>query len=295
MRVISPLDLRRSLGRSSTRPRPASGSSSSAMAMLAQDRGRPWPTRRRRAPGRARIGWNVGRPSVRRALAGPGGVAPPAPPASPLAQPPVPSAVAPAPVGRVRSIDRYEARSRRRGRARWVSGSVSTPPSCSRCCGRTQPRSARAAGAQLPAVLDRGRGRADRPDPASGPMSYDGVARDQRATAAELAEALHALDGLSRRSTSIGRACCSSPMRWSVTSSTPRGRTHVVLAELLAAPLATLDPATARAAGPRVAAIRADEAAAPTGDAAARPGIAAGLPRPRQLPRRAPGRSAAAG
>jgi len=101
----------------------------------------------------------------------------------------------------------------------------------------------------------------------------DGLARDRRATAAELAEALHALDGLDIATVDLDR-----PGLLLVADAMERHglaaarAAHVVLAELLAAPLATLDPATARAAGPHLATIGADEAAPPAADAPARPG-----------------------
>jgi predicted nucleic acid-binding protein len=101
----------------------------------------------------------------------------------------------------------------------------------------------------------------------------DGLARDRRATAAELAEALHALDGLDIATVDLARPGLLLVADVMERHGLDAGRaSHVVLAELLDAHLATLDPAAAHAAGPRLAAIGADEAAAPAADAPARPG-----------------------
>jgi len=127
MRVLSPLDLRRSLGAildaASAGERFVIERDRRPLAMLVsvEDGRRLEPdeeearARRLAALDRLEV---LGRRSVPpRPLAGPGDVAPPVapptPPALPPAQATVPPAVAPATVGSGRSIDRYEAERRR--------------------------------------------------------------------------------------------------------------------------------------------------------------------------------------
>jgi antitoxin (DNA-binding transcriptional repressor) of toxin-antitoxin stability system len=123
MRVVSPLDLRRSLGAildaASAGERFVIERDHRPLAMLVsvEDGRRLEPdaeeARARRLVALDRLAV-LGRRSVpSRPLAGPGGVALPAPLASPLAQATVPPAVPQAPAGRGRSIDRYEAERRR--------------------------------------------------------------------------------------------------------------------------------------------------------------------------------------
>jgi hypothetical protein len=98
----------------------------------------------------------------------------------------------------------------------------------------------------------------------------DSLAGGGPAEAAALAEALHALDGLDLVTVDLelpGFLLVADVME---RHGLDAGRAApVVLADLLDAPLATLDPATARAAGPGRAAIRANAADAPVGAAGA--------------------------
>lgn len=101
----------------------------------------------------------------------------------------------------------------------------------------------------------------------------DGLADGRRVDAADLAEALHALDGLDIATIDLERPglllVADAMERHSVDAATAA---PVVLAEILDAPLATLDPLTARAAGSRLVRIGAGEAAAPAPHPAGRPG-----------------------
>lgn len=101
----------------------------------------------------------------------------------------------------------------------------------------------------------------------------DGLTFGRRTSAAELAEALHALDGLDIATVDLDRPGLLLVADVMERHGLHAGRAaHVVLAELLAARLATLDPATADAAGSRLVRIGAEEAAPPAAVQAGRTG-----------------------